>query len=32
LVNRAIEWALEPVSLSGPVEIRKPETIEAGRP
>jgi DNA-binding NarL/FixJ family response regulator len=29
LVNRAIEWALEPVSLSGPVEIRKPETIEA---
>ncbi len=28
LVNRAIEWALEPISLSGPVEIRKPEAIE----
>jgi DNA-binding NarL/FixJ family response regulator len=29
LVNRAIQWALEPISLSGPVEIRKPQAIDA---
>jgi DNA-binding NarL/FixJ family response regulator len=29
LVNRAIEWALEPISLSAPVRIRTPNPMEA---
>ncbi len=29
LVNRATEWALEPISLSGPVEMRKPKAMGA---
>jgi DNA-binding NarL/FixJ family response regulator len=29
LVNGAIEWALEPISLSAPVRIRTPKPMEA---
>jgi len=29
LINRAIEWALQPISLSAPVEVRNPNAMEA---